>query len=499
LSGLKNLAGQTMWYGLSSIAARFINYLLTPYLTYELSKADYGKMGLVYAAIPLLNILFTYGFETAYFRFAQRKEFENSLYSTASLSIIFSTICLSGILWATQGILAQFAGVQDYPMLIQLSIVIIIFDTLTTMPFARLRQEGRPVKFAFVRIFGILVNIAATVFFISYCPKILAENPDSWIAYFYDPYINPVVYIVLANVIQSILTFLLLIGEIGSVKLKFNLRLWKEMIIYSLPLVIAGMGGMINETFDRLMLRWWVPGDITFKEEQVGIYNACYKLSILITLFIQAFRMGAEPFFFRQSHGLNPQRTYARVMKFFVITVTLMFLVVSLFLPAWRYFIAPKHWEGLGVVPILLLANIFLGIYYNLSIWYKLSNKTMAGAYITLIGAVITFLVNGLFIPRYGYMACAWATFACYGSMMMISYAWGQKEYKIPYASKKLLAYIIIVAILFLIHKALTTFISNIYFNLTAALILLFIYASFILFVEKKEFQKLPVLGKYIK
>jgi O-antigen/teichoic acid export membrane protein len=255
LSGLKNLAGQTMWYGLSSIAARFINYLLTPYLTYELSKADYGKMGLVYAAIPLLNILFTYGFETAYFRFAQRKEFENSLYSTASLSIIFTTICLSGILWATQGILAQFAGVQDYPMLIQLSIVIIIFDTLTTMPFARLRQEGRPVKFAFVRIFGILVNIAATVFFISYCPKILAENPDSWIAYFYDPYINPVVYIVLANVIQSILTFLLLIGEIGSVKLKFNLRLWKEMIIYSLPLVIAGMGGMINETFDRLMLR----------------------------------------------------------------------------------------------------------------------------------------------------------------------------------------------------------------------------------------------------
>jgi O-antigen/teichoic acid export membrane protein len=499
LSGIKKLAGQTMWYGVSSIAARFINYLLTPYLTYELSRADYGKMGLVYAAIPLLNIVFTYGFETAYFRFAQRKEFENTIYSTASLSIIFTTICFGSVLWLFQGALASFAGLTDYPLLIQLSIIIIIFDTLTTMPFARLRQEGRPIKFAFVRIFGIVVNIAATIFFISYCPKILAKNPNSWIAYFYNTEVNPVVYIVLANVIQSILTFILLIGEVGSVKLKFDSKLWKEMMIYSLPLIIAGMGGMINETFDRLMLRWWLPGTVTFKEEQVGIYNACYKLSILISLFIQAFRMGAEPFFFKQAEGLNPQRTYARVMKFFVITVSLMFLVVSLFLPIWRHFIASKHWVGLGVVPILLLANMFLGIYYNLSIWYKLSNKTMAGAYITIIGAVITFLINGIFIRKYSFMACAWATFACYGSMMVISFVWGQKNYRIPYAWRKLVAYIVIAVLLFFIHKGLTSFIPNIYFDLTVAAVLLFIYTSFILFVERKEFQKLPMVGKYIK
>jgi O-antigen/teichoic acid export membrane protein len=266
-----------------------------------------------------------------------------------------------------------------------------------------------------------------------------------------------------------------------------------------LPLIIAGMGGMINETFDRLMLRWWLPGTVTFKEEQVGIYNACYKLSILISLFIQAFRMGAEPFFFKQAEGLNPQRTYARVMKFFVITVSLMFLVVSLFLPIWRHFIASKHWVGLGVVPILLLANMFLGIYYNLSIWYKLSNKTMAGAYITIIGAVITFLINGIFIRKYSFMACAWATFACYGSMMVISFVWGQKNYRIPYAWRKLVAYIVIAVILFFIHKGLTSFIPNIYFDLTVAAVLLFIYTSFILFVERKEFQKLPMVGKYIK
>lgn len=488
-----------MWYGVSSIAARFINYLLTPYLTNELSRADYGKMGLVYAAIPLLNVIFTYGLETSYFRFSQRKEFETSVYSTASISIFFSTLLLALLLWTSQGSLASFAGIPDYPDLIKLSIIIIVFDTLSTLPFAKLRQEGRPVKFAFIRIFGIVVNIAATIFFISVCPKLLAQNPNHWVGMIYRPDVNPVTYVVIANVIQSILTFVLLLPQIGEIRLRFSSALWKEMMIYSLPLVVAGMGGMINETFDRLMLRWWVPGDVTFKEEQVGIYNACYKLSILITLFIQAFRMGAEPFFFKQAQADNPQRVYARVMKFFVITVTLMFLVVSLFIPVWRYFIASKHWSGLSVVPILLLANMFLGIYYNLSIWYKLSNRTMAGAYITIIGAVITLIINAIFIRWFGFMACAWATFFCYGSMMVISFVWGQKEYRIPYASKKLVAYMVIVVLLYLVHKAVTYFLPNIVVRLVLATLLLFAYTSFILFIEKKEFQKLPIIGKYIK
>jgi O-antigen/teichoic acid export membrane protein len=487
-----------MWYGVSSIAARFINYLLTPYLTAVLTKADYGKVGLIYAAIPLLNVLFTYGFETAYFRFA-KKDNESSVYSTASLSLIFTSICFAITLWFYQDAIAAFAGVDDYPLFIQLSIVIIVLDTLCTLPFARLRQKGKPVKFASIRLLSILINVGATVFFISYCPYVLKENPDHWVSYFYRSDLNPVVYIIIANVIQSSVTMLLLLGEIGSIQLKFDGKMWKEMMIYSLPLVVAGMGGMVNETFDRLMLNWWVPGTTIYKEEQVGVYNACYKLSIIITLFIQAFRMGAEPFFFKQAEGVNPQRTYARVMKFFVITVTLMFLVVSLFIPLWRYFIADKHWEGLGVVPILLLANIFLGIYYNLSIWYKLGNKTKAGAYITLIGAGVTLIINWLFIPRYGFIACAWATFFCYGSMMFISYKWGQKEYRIPYATKKLIAYILIVVLLFVIHKAITTYLTNIYFHIALGLVFLYVYSSFILSVEKKELQKLPMVGKFIK
>ncbi|MDQ6815527.1 MAG: oligosaccharide flippase family protein, partial [Bacteroidota bacterium] len=256
MSGLKKLAGQTMWYGVSSIAARFINYLLTPYLTDAsvLKVANYGKMSLVYAAIPLLNVLFTYGFETAYFRFSQRKEYQNSIYSTASISLFLSTILLSSLLWIFRRTLAAFAGIADDSQLIELTIFIVALDTLNTIPFAKLRLEGRPVKYALIRVSNIFVYIAATVFFLSFCPKMLAANPNSWISFFYRTDVNPVSYIVVANLFASASTLVLLMGQIGAIKLHFNIKLWKEMMVYSLPLIIVGLGGMIYETFDRLML-----------------------------------------------------------------------------------------------------------------------------------------------------------------------------------------------------------------------------------------------------
>jgi O-antigen/teichoic acid export membrane protein len=266
-----------------------------------------------------------------------------------------------------------------------------------------------------------------------------------------------------------------------------------------LPLIIAGFGGMINETFDRIMLGWWAPvANVTAAKNEVAIYSGCYKLSILISLFIQAFRMGAEPFFFKQAEGENPQRTYARVMKFFVITISVMFLVVALYLDWWKYFLTKKtYWEGLKVVPILLLANMFLGIYYNLSIWYKLTHKTISGAYITIIGATITLVINYVFIPYYSYMACAWATFFCYGSMMVISYLWGQKAYRIPYAWKKLSAYMIIAVLLFFVHSVIIHFFNTRAVNIAAATFLLLIYLWFIMTIERKEFKKLPVIGRF--
>ena len=479
MSNIKKLASQTIWYGLSSIAARFINYLLTPFLTYSshIKTSDFGKMGLIYSALPVLSVLFTYGFETAYFRFSANEKYKDSIYSTTFISLLCSTIFLTSLLWANQSSLANATGLSAFPQLIQYSILIIAFDTLSAIPFARLRQEGKPIKFAFIKIAGITINMLVTWFFIGYCAGKVDQNPDSLLYLLYDKDANPIEYVLLANLIQSVLTLILLYAEVAQLQFRFNAALWLKMLKYSLPLLIVGFGGIINETFDRIMLSKWLPGTQDFKEEQVGIYNACYKLSILITLFIQAFKMGAEPFFFKQQESANPQRTYARVMKFFILVITFMFLMVSLYLPIWQYFIGPQYRVGLSVVPILLLANIFLGIYYNLSVWFKLSNNTIYGTYITLIGTAITIVINYLFIPYFGFIASAWATFLCYGTMMVLSFIWGQKHYYIPYAWKKLVAYMVIVILLFFIHKGISGIWSNEIFTISIATILVSCYS----------------------
>jgi len=497
LSNIRKLAGQTMWYGVSSIAARFLNYLITPYLTDVLKPEDYGIMSLVYSVLPFLNVLFTYGMETAFFRFSNRGENKDTIYNTTATSILISTLCFGLTLLLFHDQLAVFAGVGKYPELIRLSVFIIMIDTLTIIPFAKLRYDGRPLRYAMAKISGIVAYLIFTYFFLSVCYVHAKKDPTSFYAKLVDTSRNPVYYIVVANLIQAIVTLLFLYKEILAIRFKINKTLWRQIIVYSMPLIIVGMGGVINETMDRIMLKWWVPGTDKFKEAQVGIYSACYKLSILISLFVQAFRMGAEPFFFKQADSENPQRTYARVMKFFVIIICVMFLVVALYLNIWKYFIAAKLWAGLTVVPILLLANMFLGIYYNLSIWYKLGSKTSAGAYITLTGAAITIIINYFFIPRYSYMACAWATFFCYGSMMVFSFVWGQKEYKVPYPWKKLCAYIIIAALLFFIHKIIGSYTDSKVISFATATLLLAMYMWFIGQVEKKELVKLPVVGKY--
>jgi O-antigen/teichoic acid export membrane protein len=500
LSSVKKLAGQTLWYGVSSIAARFINYLLTPYLTLKFTGSGFGEISLLYSAIPFMNVLFTYGMETAYFRFYNTQPNKNAVYNTTSMSLLFSTVVLTTLLIILKEPLASALRMSNHPEYFTIVAFIIGFDALATIPFARLRQEGRPVKYAVVRVGGILVNIAATYFFISICPAIVADNPNGFIAVWYNPDWG-VGYVFLATLLQSIFTLLLLLKELLGFKWQFDTKLWREMLLYSLPLLIAGLGGMINETFDRIMLGWLAPvtNEVAAKNE-VGIYAACYKLSTLITLAIQAFRMGAEPFFFKQAADGNAAKTYARVMKFFVITLCIFFLMVTLFIDAWKNFIQNKEmWEGLRVVPILLLANIFLGVSYNLSIWYKLGNRTMAGAKITLIGAAITLVINWVFIPYYSYMACAWATFFCYGTMMVVSYLQGQKVYPVPYAWKKLTAYVAIAVLVYAIHWSIGQFASSIWITYGSAVALLALFCALILRVERKEFQNLPVVGRWLK
>lgn len=488
-----------MWYGVSSIAARFINYLLTPYLTYKFTSSQYGEMSIIYSFIPFMNVVFTYGMETAFFRFANKAD-KKAVYDTTSISLIFSTVILSLILIALQHPLSILLQITAHPEYLSLAAAVIALDALSSIPFAKLRQDGRPMKFASVKVGGILMNIISIYFFLSICPHWLAVNPNHWCSLFFrqDWAIG---YVLLANLIQSSLTLLFLSKEFLGFEFNFDKKLWRELMVYGLPLIIVGFAGMINETFDRIMLGWWAPvKTVDLAKAEVGVYSACYKLSLLISLSVQAFKMGAEPFFFKQASEENAPKVYARVMKFFVITLCLMFLLVALYLDVWKQFIRnPKMWVGLKVVPILLLANMFLGIYYNLSIWYKLGHKTMAGAWITLVGAVITLLINYFFIPHYSYMACAWATFACYGSMMVVSFVWGQKEYKIPYAWKKLVAYIVIVVIIFFIHKGITYFYDHTVFNLVIATLLTGAFMRFIVLVEKKEMQKLPVVGKWIR
>ena len=491
MSSIKKLVSQTAWYGLSSIAARFISYLLVPYLTYKFTESAYGEMSMVYSFIPFLNVIVSHGMETAYFRFGT-KENELKIYHTSSFSMLMVTalVIMALIHWSAP--VAQILQITAHPEYITLIAWVVALDAITTIPFSRLRLQERPKKFAFIKIGGIVVNILATYFFISFLPQYIQAHPTHFLNSIYKPD-WPVGYILMAGIIQNVFVLLLLKKEMGALRFSFDFDLWKQMMLYALPLILVGLGGMINETLDRIMLGWWAPGGSPEANKAiVGIYSACYKLAILITISVQAFRMGAEPFFFKQAESDNAQKTYARVMKFFVITLCIMFLMVVLYLDIWKEFIRnPAMHVGLKVVPILLMANIFLGIYYNLSIWYKLSNKTMAGAWITLLGALLTIVINYLAIPYYGYMASAWATFFCYGAMMVVSYKWGQKVYPVPYATKKLIAYFIIALIVYGINTLIHLVSQNQPFNYLFATILLFAFIAFVARIEKKEIKLL--------
>jgi O-antigen/teichoic acid export membrane protein len=367
--------------------------------------------------------------------------------------------------------------------------LIIAADTMAALPFALLRQQNRPQKYAFIKLANILLTIGLQLFFFWVYPKMFNKQVD-------------IGYVFLSNLIASAATLLLLSKELALIKWEFDITLWKQILPYALPLIVVGLGGMLNETIDRQLLLRMYDGTVEEAKSATGIYSANYKLAILIVLFIQAFRMGAEPFFFQQAGQENAQRTYARVMKFFVIACCFCFLFIVMFLDDWKHLISfkyPEYAKGIAVVPVLALAKIFLGIYYNLSIWYKLKDKNMIGAWITIGGALITIAFNWIFIPIWGYMACAVATVLCYGFMMTASYLLGQKHYPIPYAWKKLIAYIVICVLLFLLHRLFVRFDLNAWLNRGIAVGLIGLFVLLILKVEKKELARLPMVRRFVK
>ncbi len=501
MSGIKKLAGQTLWYGLPTIASRFLGYALNILLFWLYKPASTASITQVYAVIPFLNILFTYGLETSYFRFVQQQS-QDRLYNTLFSSMIATTVLFTGTLIAFAPTIAAAIDFADHPEYIRWIAWIMFFDSLATIPFAKLRQEGRPRKYALIKVSNIVFNVGLVLFFIGVCPRWYAENPNNPLLFFYDPTID-IGYYIIANILASILTLLLLFSELKAYRPRFEWTLWKQVMQYSYPLIVVGFGGMINEMLSRLVYTRVL--NLPREEElrQLGIFGANYKLAVLITIFIQIFRMGAEPFFFNQSGSKDAPRTYARVMKFFVIACCLLWLGIVVNLPLIKYIgygkNAADYGEGIGIIPILAMGSVFLGIYYNLTVWYKLTNKTLTGAWITLAGALITILLNIWWIPLFQYYGSAWATFVCYAFMMVISYVMGQKHYPIPYATKKLIAYLVIVVLLFFLHKLFTHFVPNIWLGTGLGLVCMGAFTWFVVQAEKKEFQKMPYIGKYIK
>ena len=444
---LKKLAGESAVYGLSSILGRFLNYLLVPLHTHVFTNpGEYGAVTEIYAYISFLVIIFTYGMETAFFHFARKYPDQNErVFGTGMMSLLVSTIVFSGSLWMFSGSLAEVLNYQQHPEYITYMAVIIGFDAITAIPFARLRQQGKAKKFAALKVFGIGINILFNILFFIVFP--VWSNRETGILYeiakqFYDPSVGAG-YVFLANMIASIATMLIMLPLLRFRFSDWDTSLWREQMVYALPLLFAGLAGMINETLDRAMLRQLIP-DANEAMVQLGIYGACYKLSILMTLFIQAFRYAAEPFFFNQFGKDDAKENYARVTKYFCITCAIVFLGVMLYIDLFKHFIGEPYRVGLSVVPILLLANMCLGIFFNLSMWYKMTGKTKYGLFFTLFGASITVALNVLLVPSMGYMGAAWATLGCYASMMVASYLIGQRNYPVPYETIRIVGYIML-------------------------------------------------------
>jgi len=496
MASIKRLAGQTVIYGVPTILGRFLQYALVIILTRIFTRPQYGTISVFYAYASFLMVVLTYGMETAFFRFSEKEEDKDSVFSTGMLSLLITSgsfIFLAGIF---SGWIAGWIDYAGHPEYVIWFAWILGLDAIAAIPFARLRSQNKAVKFATVKMINILTNVGLTLFFIMLCPYIWknTQSSHSLLGLVYRPDWG-IEYVFIANLAASIITLLLLAPMIIGMKWKMHTGLWKRMLVYALPLLFAGLAGMVNETFDRLMLRYLLPLSRDLTEAQVGIYSACYKISILITLFVQAYRFAAEPFFFAHAREKDAKLLYARIMDYFIIAISTVFLITMLYLDdIFIHLIGKDFREGRGVIPVLMLANIFLGVYYNLSIWYKLTGKTIWGAWLSLIGAVITLALNFWWIPLspghliHGYIGSAWATFICYGSMMVIAYLLGQRYYPVPYNLKKFGGYLVFALLIYFIssHFHIEHKLPRLAFN--TGLLLLFLVTAF--FIEKPRLAK---------
>lgn len=477
---LKKITGQTAIYGISSILGRLLNFALVPIYTTLFLPDLYGIVSYLFAISALLMVVFTHGMETSYFRYSKVEgKLPEQVYGTS----FWSTFGLSSIL-----LLSACFFIDDIAGLLKLGrhknylyylMLIMALDVFTTIPFARLREEGKASRFAWIKILNVVLNLSLNLFFYILCPYLLNKGiATDFIESIYHPEWG-IAYIFISNSVASALNVVLLFPQIKQISTPSS-SLWKEMIRYALPLMLAGLAYIINEMADKLFLKSLLPEEIA--DYEIGVYSGCYKLAIFMNLFIQAFRYGAEPFFFAQAASKNAEAVYARVMKFFVAFLLLIFLGVTFYIDIIKLLLRDSsYYEGIVVVPILLMANLFFGIYYNLSIWYKLTNKTHYGAYISLFGATLTIAGNILMIPYFGYVGSAWATLICYASMCLISYLLGQKHYPVKYDLKRLSLYFIIGITMYVISDL----ISDPYYLIRSLMLLG--YISLVILIEKPK------------
>lgn len=486
MSVYKKLLGQTAIYGLSSIVGRLLNYFLVPLHTRIFDPLEFGIISLLYVYVTFLIIVFTYGMETAYFRFASKEGAdEKKIYGTSLGSILLSSLAFVALLFLFAQPLANGLGIAYAKQYIYFFALILGLDAITAIPFAKLRQQNKAIKFVTLKLINIGINFSLNIYYLLVCPWLVTNGLEQFVL-FYNPDLG-IAYVFIANLLASAITLLILYKEILLTKLQFDFVIWKKMMVYAFPLLFAGLAGMINQSLDRVLLQFLLPFSADENLAQIGLYSAAYKIAILLVLAIQAYRMAAEPFFFSIQDDKNNKVIYARVMDYFVAFACIVFLGVMFHIDIIQYFLGADFRSSLSIVPIILFANIFLGIYVNLSIWYKLADKTMYGLYFTSLGAAITVGLNLWLIPVYGYIGAAYTTLACYFVMVLACYIVGQRFFTVPYKTGKIILYLSITAIFYFVVIAFSTNIANSPIIKQLFLTAMFLaFSTLLFFIERK-------------
>ncbi len=491
MSTIKKFAGQTAIYGISTIASRILNFFLTPIYTKVYPVKVYGIFTEMYSYASILNAVLSFGMETTFFRYLNKREGQKEvIYSNTFMMVAFiSALFLFSAFLFINPIAAWLKDatttpLADYVLYIKLFSAILVTDALSVVPFARLRADGKPGRYSLLKLINILTFISLNLIFIFVIPYIIEHQllGATFFAGWYQA--KWVGYVFISNLVASIVTLTLLIPELAKIQFKLDTQLIGEMLVYSLPIFVANLSFIVNENLDKIFLGRLLPPSIS--QAQVGIYGACCKIAIFLSIFINAFRLGAEPFFFSHAKNENAKQTYATIMNYFVLVITLIFVGLVANIEILKQFIRNEaYWVGLDVVPILLFGYVSLGIYMNLSIWYKLSDQTKYGLYISGVGAFLTIVLNIMFIPEYGYMASAWASLAAYTSMMILSYLLGQKHYAIPYHVKK--------NVIYLLLSVVVVWFSFVYFkrDLIIGNLLFIAYGLVILYFERNQLKKI--------